>query len=129
MKQLAVGTLRINIKGDRGVLPKVRQITCPKGSPVLKGKKGFLRAGWLHAGVNDFSISLDACCAAFGDKMSGGVVGSWNRVTENIRKISKLSYVTLGVVVTEETVSELADTINFAASLSSWHKNYIFSSI
>lgn len=71
----------------------------------------------IEAGVNDFSISLDACCAAFGDKMSGGVVGSWNKVTENIRKISKLTYVTLGVVVTEETVSELAETINFAASL------------
>lgn len=71
----------------------------------------------IDAGVNDFSISLDACCAAFGDKMSGGVIGSWNKVTENIRKIAKLTYVTLGIVVTEETVSELAETINFAASL------------
>lgn len=71
----------------------------------------------IETGVNDFSISLDACCADFGDKMSGGVVGSWEKVTENIRKIAKLSYVTLGVVVTEETVKDLAKTINFAASL------------
>lgn len=71
----------------------------------------------INAGVNDFSISLDACCSDFGDKMSGGVNGSWNKVIENIKKIAKLTYVTLGCVVTEETISELSDTINFAASL------------
>ncbi|GAG40993.1 unnamed protein product, partial [marine sediment metagenome] len=26
-------------------------------------------------GVNDFSISLDACCSAFGKKMTGGIEG------------------------------------------------------
>lgn len=71
----------------------------------------------IKAGVNDFSISLDACCAAFGDEMSGGIKGSWNKVTENIRKISKLTYVTLGIVVTEDTIKNISETINFAASL------------
>lgn len=71
----------------------------------------------IKAGVNDFSISLDACCASFGDEMSGGVKGSWNKVIENIRKIAKLTYVTLGIVVTKETVKDISETINFASSL------------
>jgi len=71
----------------------------------------------IKAGVNDFSISLDACCSDFGDKMSGGVKGSWAKVIENIKKIAQFTYVTLGCVVTEDTVSELSDTINFASSL------------
>jgi len=32
----------------------------------------------IMAGVNDFSISLDACCSSFGDKMAG-VKGVWNK--------------------------------------------------
>ena len=28
--------------------------------------------GLLAAGVNDFSVSLDACCASIGDRMTGG---------------------------------------------------------
>ena len=71
----------------------------------------------IDAGVNDFSISLDACCSDFGDKMSGGVIGSWNKVIGNIKEIAKLTYVTLGCVVTEETTEELSNTIKFASSL------------
>jgi len=40
----------------------------------------------INAGVNDFSISLDACCSAFGDMMAGGIDGAWNKVIENIKK-------------------------------------------
>lgn len=71
----------------------------------------------IEAGVNDFSISLDACCSAFGDVMSGGIKGAWDVVVGNIKALAKLTYVTLGVVVTEETVSELKDTIEFASTL------------
>jgi molybdenum cofactor biosynthesis enzyme MoaA len=71
----------------------------------------------IEAGVNDFSISLDACCSAYGDMMAGGIDGAWNRVIENIKVIFKLTYVTLGVVVTEDTVADLKNTIEFAASL------------
>lgn len=71
----------------------------------------------IAAGVNDFSISLDACCSAYGDVMAGGIVGSWEKVIQNIKEIAKLTYVTLGCVVTEETVGELKETIEFAASL------------
>lgn len=71
----------------------------------------------IDAGVNDFSISLDACCSALGDMMSGGISGSWEKVVANIREISKHTYVTLGVVVTENTVGDLKNTIEFASSL------------
>jgi len=71
----------------------------------------------IEAGVNDFSISLDACCSAFGDVMAGGINGAWDKVISNIKEISQLTYVTVGVVVTEETVSDLKNTIEFASSL------------
>jgi cyclic pyranopterin phosphate synthase len=71
----------------------------------------------VEAGCNDFSISLDACCADDGDKMSGGVVGSFDKVIENIRYISKLTYVTVGVVLTKDNVQRTIDTIKFADSL------------
>ncbi len=71
----------------------------------------------IEAGVNDFSISLDACCSAFGDIMTGGIEGAWEKVIANIKEIAKLTYVTLGVVVTEETVQDLKNTIEFASSL------------
>lgn len=70
----------------------------------------------IEDGVNDFSISLDACCATFGDKMSG-THGQWDKVVENIKALSKLTYVTVGVVLTEETVSTVKDIIRFAHSL------------
>ena len=67
----------------------------------------------IEAGVNDFSISLDACCADDGDKMSGGVVGSFEKVVSNIRYISKLTYVTVGVVLTQDNVQRTIDTMIF----------------
>lgn len=69
----------------------------------------------VDAGVNDFSISLDACCAETGDKMAGDKQGSWQRVVDNIRELSKLTYVTVGVVFTEENVQEFKDVVKFAS--------------
>lgn len=71
----------------------------------------------VNAGANDFSISLDACCAEDGDKMAGQIKGSWEKVIENIRKISKLTYVTVGVVLTPDNVDKTIDTVRFADSL------------
>lgn len=71
----------------------------------------------IDAGCNDFSISLDACCSKDGDKMSGGVKGSWDTVIKNIVAISKLTYVTVGVVLTPENIDKTIDTIRFAHSL------------
>jgi molybdenum cofactor biosynthesis enzyme MoaA len=68
-----------------------------------------------EAGVNDFSISLDACCAEIGDKMAGGIKGSWEKVVENIKTLSALTYVTVGVVFTESNVQEFKDLIAFAS--------------
>ena len=71
----------------------------------------------IDAGVNDFSISLDACCADVGDKMAGGVKGAWDIVVSNIKELSKLTYVTVGVVLTQDNIGSLVDTIKFAHSL------------
>lgn len=71
----------------------------------------------LDAGCNDFSISLDACCSEDGDKMSGGIKGSWETVIKNIKEISQLSYVTVGVVLTPYNIQKTIDTILLADSL------------
>lgn len=70
----------------------------------------------IENGVNDFSISLDACCASFGDKMAG-VRGQWGIVTENIKEISKLTYVTVGIVLTPDNVKDTAEIVLFAHEL------------
>jgi MoaA/NifB/PqqE/SkfB family radical SAM enzyme len=71
----------------------------------------------IEAGVNDFSISLDACCSAYGDKMAGGINGIWEKVINNIIEISKLTYVSVGVVLTEETMKDVNDIVKFADDL------------
>lgn len=71
----------------------------------------------IEAGVNDFSISLDACCAEDGEKMSGGIKGSWGTVISNIRYLSKRTYVTVGVVLTEQNNTTIKDIISFAHNL------------
>ena len=71
----------------------------------------------LDAGVNDFSVSLDACCAEDATMMAGGVKGAWERVVSNIRALATRTYVTVGVVLTPDNVGRTADIIRFAASL------------
>jgi len=70
----------------------------------------------LEAGVNDFSVSLDACCAADATKMAGGV-DRWERVTTNIERLSKRCYTTVGVVLTPENLQQALGTIKFAHQL------------
>lgn len=71
----------------------------------------------IDEGVNDYSISLDACCAEDGDKMTGGIKGAWQRVVNNIRKLSALCYVTVGVVLTEQNMNSVGEIIAFADTL------------
>jgi len=71
----------------------------------------------VDAGVDDFSISLDACCSSTGDTMAGGKSGSWKTVVSNIAEISKLTYVTVGVVLTDYNFDELVKTIEYATEL------------
>ena len=68
------------------------------------------------AGVNDFSISLDSCCALTGHKMMGRK-NIFSKVLSNIKSLSKISYVTVGVVLTEDNYWELSDIITFASEL------------
>lgn len=71
----------------------------------------------FYAGVNDFSISLDACCSSFGEIMNGGIKGGWEKSIENIRKLSELTYVTVGMVFTPRNTKQAKESIEFAHSL------------
>lgn len=71
----------------------------------------------LAAGVNDLSISLDACCAEDAEGMSGGVKGMWPRVVANIKALSAETYVTVGVVLTDANAAKIGQIIRFAADL------------
>jgi molybdenum cofactor biosynthesis enzyme MoaA len=71
----------------------------------------------FEAGVNDFSVSLDGCCASVGDRMAGDIPGVWEMVVENIKYLSKLTYVTVGMVFTEDNVGDCKSSILFADSL------------
>lgn len=70
----------------------------------------------FELGVNDFSISLDACCAEDADKMAGRPSG-FDNIVENIKILSALTYVTVGIVLTEYTESTVVDVIKFADSM------------
>ena len=74
-------------------------------------------ASLVEAGVNDFSISLDACCSSYGEKMSGGVKGAWEQVIESIKFLSKQTYTTVGVVLTEDNINDLESIVSFADNL------------
>ena len=67
-----------------------------------------LYSALIAAGVNDFSISLDACCAEDGDKMAGGRKGAFDVVVDNLRWISKEVYTTVGVVLTADISEDSA---------------------
>lgn len=71
----------------------------------------------VHYGVNDFSISLDACCSEDGDRLSGGVKGSWDIVSKNIEKLSEICYVTVGVVLSETNMLKSSEIIRYAYQL------------
>jgi len=68
-------------------------------------------------GVNDFSISLDSGCCSIGEKLAGGIKDSWNKVVENIRILSQLTYVSVGMVFTEDNFETCIDDVMFVHSL------------
>ena len=72
--------------------------------------------GLLDAGVNDFSISLDACCSSTADAMAG-TTNQYNLVLENIAYLAQRTYVTLGVVLTEKNMPELMEIISVGETL------------
>lgn len=68
----------------------------------------------IELGVNDYSISLDGCCAEDVEFMAGGIKGAFDIISSNIRDLSKLTYVTVGIVLTERNVKQAIDTIVYA---------------
>jgi molybdenum cofactor biosynthesis enzyme MoaA len=70
----------------------------------------------LEAGVNDFSISLDACCAEKADQMSGRK-NVFQPVVDNIRWLASQTYTTVGIVLTKDTESTVVDVVKFAHDL------------
>lgn len=70
----------------------------------------------VDLGVTDFSISLDACCAEDANMMAGRN-GFFPTIIDNIRTLSKICYVTVGVVLTEQNSHRIADIIRYADSL------------
>jgi sulfatase maturation enzyme AslB (radical SAM superfamily) len=71
----------------------------------------------LASGVNDFSVSLDSCCQESMDKMSGGAGALWDRLLENIEYLSSKTYVTLGVVLTNDNIDETHGVIELGKRL------------
>ena len=69
----------------------------------------------ISKGVNDFSISLDACCSSIGDMMTGDIKGMWQKVVANIKDLSSMTYVTIGVVLTEDNIHTVNDIVSFAS--------------
>jgi sulfatase maturation enzyme AslB (radical SAM superfamily) len=69
-----------------------------------------------YLGVNDFSISLDACCASTADSMSG-VVSHFDHISNVIKQLSQLTYVTAGVVLDDRNENELLKILDYATEL------------
>lgn len=69
-----------------------------------------------EAGVNDFSISLDACCASTANIMSG-VNLQFSHISNVIKELSKITYVTVGIVLDERNNDELDRIIDYATFL------------
>lgn len=71
----------------------------------------------LHrAGINDFSISLDACCATTADMMAG-TKAKFEHISSIIYLLSKLTYVSVGVVLNENNIVELKGIIEYASKI------------
>jgi MoaA/NifB/PqqE/SkfB family radical SAM enzyme len=67
----------------------------------------------IKYGVNDFSISLDACCSSTAETMSGGVA-DFDEICNTIMELSHKTYVTVGVVLTPDNIKETGEIIKLA---------------
>jgi molybdenum cofactor biosynthesis enzyme MoaA len=71
----------------------------------------------LEAGVDDVSVSLDACCASTGDKMSN-TNGKFNKVIDTIKLIVGAGvYITVGIVLNQDNIMEVNEKICLAHDL------------
>lgn len=69
----------------------------------------------VDAGVNDFSISLDACCASEFAKISRSKNVAWEKFITNLKELSKITYVTVGIVLFDDNEKQVKDIIEFAS--------------
>lgn len=70
----------------------------------------------VAAGVNDFSISADCKDLEMATKLSGRP-GTWERVVQNIRMLSGLTYVNIGTTITDENLDRIPETLQFLGDL------------
>ena len=69
----------------------------------------------MAAGVNDFSVSLDACCAGTTETITGANIH--DALLSTIKYLAARSYTTVGIVVNADNLNQAADVITLADSL------------
>lgn len=73
--------------------------------------------GLIDAGLDDICISLDAIMPSLAHKMAGVTNTHWKRVVQNIKELSKLTYVTVSIVLTSENACYTKDIVRFSSEL------------
>jgi molybdenum cofactor biosynthesis enzyme MoaA len=71
----------------------------------------------VRAGLNDICISLDSTIPSQANRIARIKNSQWERVVENIRMLSGLTYVTISVVFTDENLAFAQEIIRFAHEL------------
>jgi sulfatase maturation enzyme AslB (radical SAM superfamily) len=71
----------------------------------------------IAAGVNDFSISCDTCDSVIANDLAGRSDNVFDKVISNIREMSKLTYVILGITISESNSHNIKQILEFADSL------------
>jgi pyruvate-formate lyase-activating enzyme len=72
----------------------------------------------IECGVNDFSISFDACCGSDFGELSGLNTGlPFTKLCNNIEALSALAHVTVGVVLTDANLPNLQEIVTLAHDL------------
>jgi molybdenum cofactor biosynthesis enzyme MoaA len=105
----------------KGLLELVKYTNTKKGiEHIALSTNGSASLECYHelydAGINDFSISLDACCSSMADTMAG-TVSHFEHISEVIRELSKVTYVSVGVVLDKQNNDELNKIIEYATEL------------
>ena len=71
----------------------------------------------IDTGLDDICISLDAIAPSLAPKMAGVTNTHWERVIQNIRELSKLTYVTASIVLTRENARFAKEIIHLSSEL------------
>ena len=71
----------------------------------------------IDAGLDDICISLDAIVPSLAPEMAGVTNTHWERVVQNIKALSKLTYVTVSIVLTSENASNAKEIVRFSSEL------------